>query len=69
MNLLMSLLKKIFNNKTKLKCAVCGEIIGNNFGNATPSVKTKYLKLNGCYGLYMLHYSCYKKIKELKNVK
>lgn len=58
----MSLLKKIFNKKTKLKCAVCGGIIENNF-------KTKYLKLNGCYGLYMLHYSCYEKIKEFENVK
>lgn len=55
----MSLLKDIFKRKKQTKCAVCGEPIQNDF-------KTKYLKLNGCFGLYMLHYECNKKVKKLE---
>ena len=56
----MSLLKDIFGRKRKkTKCAVCGEPIQNDF-------KTKYLKLNGCFGLHMLHYECDKKINNLE---
>ena len=53
----MSLLKDIFGRKKQIKCAICGEAIQNDF-------KTKYLKLNGCFGLYMLHYECDKKVKK-----
>lgn len=55
----MSLLKDIFRKKRQIKCAVCGEPIQNDF-------KTKYLKLNSCFGLYMLHYECNKKVKKLE---
>lgn len=55
----MSLLKDIFQRKKQTKCAVCGEAIQNDF-------KTKYLKLNGCFGLYMLHYECDKKVNNLE---
>ena len=54
----MSLLKDIFGRKKQIKCAVCGEPIQNDF-------KTKYLKLNGCFGLYMLHYECDQKVKKM----
>lgn len=53
----MSLFKNIFKKKTKLRCAVCGGTIENNF-------KTKYLKLNNCYGLYMIHFECDEKNKK-----
>ena len=55
----MSLLKDIFGRKKQIKCAVCGEAIQNDF-------KIKYLKLNGCFGLHMLHYECAKKLKEME---
>lgn len=55
----MSLLKDIFGRKKQIKCAVCGEAIQNNF-------KTEFLKLNGCFGLYMLHYECDKKVKKME---
>lgn len=55
----MSFLKDIFGRKKQIKCAVCGEAIQNDF-------KTKYLKLNGYFGLYMLHYECDKKVNNLE---
>ena len=55
----MSLFKNIFKKKNKLKCAVCGEAVENTF-------KTKYLKLNNCFGLYIIHYDCDKKVKEFE---
>lgn len=55
----MSLLKDIFRKKRQIRCAVCGEAIQNDF-------KTEFLKLNGCFGLYMLHYECAKKLNNLE---
>ena len=52
----MSLLKDIFKKRREVKCAVCGGVIENSF-------KTKYIKLNGCYGLHMIHFECDEKIK------
>lgn len=49
-----SFLKDIFKKRREVKCAVCGEAVQNEF-------KTEYLKLNGCYGLYIVHYNCSKK--------
>ena len=63
----MSFFKNIFKKKKTIKCAVCGEAVQNEFANSTPSVKTEYLKLNGCYGLYIVHYNCSKKIKGAVN--
>lgn len=52
----MNFLKNIFKKRKEIKCAVCGEAVQNEF-------KTEYLRLNGCYGLYIVHYGCSKKIK------
>ncbi|WP_300742952.1 hypothetical protein [uncultured Brachyspira sp.] len=52
----MSFLKDIFKKRREVKCAVCGGVIENSF-------KTKYIKLNGCYGLHLIHFECDEKIK------
>ena len=52
----MSLLKDIFKKRREVKCAVCGEALENRF-------KTKYIKLNGCYGLHLIHFECDEKNK------
>ncbi|PCG20528.1 hypothetical protein [Brachyspira sp. G79] len=54
----MSLLKDIFKKRKEIKCAVCGGAIQDNFAKGTPSVKTKYVNIKNCYGLYMIHYEC-----------
>ncbi|MEI0447214.1 hypothetical protein R4J03_09155 [Brachyspira intermedia] len=53
----MSLLKDIFKKKKTIKCAVCGGVIENSF-------KTKYIKLNGCYELHLIHFECDEKNKK-----
>ncbi|HJH55082.1 hypothetical protein [Brachyspira hyodysenteriae] len=52
----MSLLKDIFKKKKTIKCAVCGEALENRF-------KAKYINLNGCYELHLIHFECDEKIK------
>ncbi|WP_300753245.1 hypothetical protein [uncultured Brachyspira sp.] len=54
---MINFIKNMFKKKNKLTCAVCGEEIHNNF-------RVMYLKINGCYGTYEVHYSCAEKIIE-----
>lgn len=54
---MISFIKKLFKKKSKLTCAVCGEEIHNNF-------RVMYLKIDGCYGTYEVHYNCANKIIE-----